>query len=708
MEDYELQLAIEESKAMYKKYFGNGFGNDSENDLENDLENDYDLQIAIQQSKVLYDENNKINVNDDNKINVNDNNKTNVNNNNKTNVNNNNSKFIIDNNNCGKLIINNKNKKTVINKKTECIDDDLKFAIEESKTLHNLHKINKIQEIINKEILSTNETIFKLAFLKMNDYQKNIFYECLDKKSAGLSLPLGSGKTLISLILGLYFTIDSGNRMLVIASKGLITNWEFEIKKFFGDILKYEIVHKTMLKVDIRSWKIKQDTKLVLMTVDTLAEFYKGHHVDKKFVHQNYIKNSNVYVNEYVKPNIPFLNHILGGGFFYSIKWGCLIVDEVQKYTNIETLWCQSLGAICAEHRWLLSGTMFDEPKLNRILGYHIILNAEDKPRDLPKTQELIKDEKKFFGLTETLVSREKNEAFIPPKVNEYIITHKLFKEEEKIYTAMKNILVEIRKKAEIAKLYDNIEELQKFNSYKLVMVMYLRQTLTCPLVPITSISIGACDMKRKSELSQIILDELNKNGLSGWLDNIDSVKSSRIVETIKCVDKHPNERIIIFCCFKSYLDILQHYLTSSQRKIFVMTSMMSMKKRQQLLKDFEMSKTGVLLITYQLGAEGLNLQFASTVLLIDFWWNASKTQQAIGRIFRYGQIAEEINVYFFTSNTGIEKMLFLKQKAKLDILNELKVGITKTKIPLIRIDDIIKMIELDGNMKLLKNIKYY
>ena len=119
-------------------------------------------------------------------------------------------------------------------------------------------------------------------------------------------------------------------------------------------------------------------------------------------------------------------------------------------------------------------------------------------------------------------------------------------------------------------------------------------------------------------------------------------------------------------------------------------------------------SKNGILLITYQLGAEGLNLQFASTILLTDFWWNASKTQQAIGRIFRYGQIADEINVYFFTSNTGIEKILFQKQKAKLDILAELKVGTIQTKIPMVKMDDIINIIELSDNEKLLKNIKYY
>jgi SNF2 family DNA or RNA helicase len=587
----------------------------------------------------------------------------------------------------------------------------LDIALQESTVAHNNDKKNNINKILENESLYINENLFRQAYLKLNDYQKDIFLDCIDKSSGGLSLPLGSGKTIISLVLSLYFTRNNNSLILVVASKSLIANWELEIKKFFGNNLKYEVVHQTILKNNINLWKIEPDTNLVLTTIDVLSKFYKEHNVDKKFVVRNYMVNNAMYINEYKKPDVPFLNHVIGGGIFFTKKWGCLIVDEVQKYTNIDTLWCQSLGSLCSDHRWLLSGTMFDEPKINRILGYHIILNAEGKPRDLPKTKELIYDAKRFKGLNETLISRSNNDAFIPPKVNEQIITHKLSYEEEKIYMTMKKILNEVTRRAKIAKLFNTLEgedEFKKFNSYKLVMIMYLRQALICPLIPITSIAINSCDMKNKSELSEIIMNEINKMGISEWLNKEESVKSSRINETIKCTDKHLNERVIIFSCFKSYLNILHYYVIKPNRPIFMMNASMSSKKRGELLKNFEKSKNGILLITYQLGAEGLNLQFASTVLLIDFWWNASKTQQAIGRIFRYGQIADEINIYFFTANTGIEQMLFQKQKAKLSVLNELQTGIIKTKIPKMSVDNIIKMIDIADNKRDLKKIKYY
>lgn len=562
--------------------------------------------------------------------------------------------------------------------------------------------------IINKDSVSSNDHLMKQVLKKLNPFQKGIFTECIRKGSGGLSLPLGSGKTLISLVLSLYFTRETVKPVLVIVSKSLMGSWEVEIKKFFGDLLKYEIMHQSNIKGGTGMWKMKSDTNLVLTTIDMLAKCYKDHFINDRFVYQKFDKKQMAYISYYKEPKKPFINHVIGGGLFFSQEWGCMIVDEVQKYTNIETKWCQALGAIHSKHRWLLSGTMFDEPKVKRILGYHIILNAQGKPRNMPDTLKLVTSDS-FKGLNETLVHRSSNKAFKPPKVNDVIIKHKLNKEEEKIYVTMKKILTEVQRRAKLAKIYKNDEEFKKFNSYKLVMIMYLRQALVCPIIPITSVALTASAMNGKSELATIIMDEMNKLGLKDWLNKESSIKSSRLKETLKVIKKH-NEKVIVFSCFKSFLDIGEYLINKEikKRPLFRMKASMSAKKRSQLIKNFEKSKNGILLLTYQLGAEGLNLQFASTVLLVDFWWNASKEQQAIGRIFRFGQVADTINVYFFTANTGIEKILFRKQQAKLQVLEELRTGKMKTKVPLIKLDEIIKLIELSDNEDLLKKVKFY
>ena len=585
--------------------------------------------------------------------------------------------------------------------------DQLKKAITLSLTEYQYNGI--INGLLESNPVTPHGQLMKVGLERLNTYQRRILAECIQKGSGGLSLPLGSGKTILSLVLSMYLTQSSQKPVLIIASKSLIGSWEVEINKFFGTQLKYEVVHQNRLKEGIAMWKLKPETNVVLTTIDVLAKSYSDNVVKQRFVKEEYDDTRNTYIVKYRIPVSPFLNHILGSGLFFSKEWGCLIVDEVQKYTNIDTRWCQSLGAICADQRWLLSGTMFDEPKVQRILGYHIILNAHNKPRNLPDTLKLVTSDY-FTGLNEYLVHRDQNDAFVPPKVNERVIKHTLSAEEEKIYKTMRDILLEIKRNAELAKLHRDEQELKKLNSYKLVMVMYLRQALICPVIPITSVALKASDMSKKSELSKIIVHEMDKLGLTPWLNQEESIKSSRLREVINCANAHAHEKIVLFSCFKSFLDIGEYLIKKEVvgRPLFRMTASMSSKKRAELIKDFEKSSNGILLLTYQLGAEGLNLQFASTVMLVDFWWNASKEQQAIGRIFRYGQVSDEINVYFFTANTGIEEILFKKQKAKLQVLEELKTGKIKTKIPRLKLNEVIRLIELSDNEKLLNTIQYY
>ena len=58
--------------------------------------------------------------------------------------------------------------------------------------------------------LLTKKKLYKRGASKLNKFQLDILKECAMKKSGGLSLPMGSGKTLISLVLGLGLTKKKG------------------------------------------------------------------------------------------------------------------------------------------------------------------------------------------------------------------------------------------------------------------------------------------------------------------------------------------------------------------------------------------------------------------------------------------------------------------------------------------------------------------
>lgn len=550
------------------------------------------------------------------------------------------------------------------------------------------------------------ETLINTGRQVLNDFQLNILEECLKKGSGGLSILMGSGKTIISIVLMLELLkksmTNSGNRELgiVVVSKSLLPSWEFEIEKFFKKNLPYQIFHQKTEK-----FILNPNTLFILTTPKTLVKYYKLNEIDKKFIYElevnNFVKKTCYRIHN--EPYLTSNNQI--DSFIYSTRWSCLIVDEAHVYTNIKTLNTQSIGSLCCENRWLLSGTLFSEPKLERILGYYVLLNHKTFPRNIPDTKLYVYSQH-FRGVSQELVHREKNEMYIEPEVNKIIIEHYFNDEEQKVYTMMKNVMNRIRDKVKEFILNDDTKNTRKFSAYLLAIISYLRQCLICPMLPIANIAADCSDFTNKHELSKIIKNELDFLNLNEWMNDEKNIKSSRINKVLESINNHPNEQIVIFSCFRTSIDILIHFIKNElNRNCYTLSADMSTKKRSEILKKFTESKNDIFLLSYDLGAEGLNLQSASNVIILDLWWNTSKTKQAIARVVRFGQKAKSVNVYMYSSNTGIEKALLDKHKSKTDMINELKTGPLKSKIPKMRMDDIIQFINLDDNSKLLKEL---
>lgn len=569
----------------------------------------------------------------------------------------------------------------------------------------NLFKVNNLVELKKHKKLIFFYVLFKKSYNRYNmdllkKEQYDVYLECLKKGSGGMSLCLGFGKTLLSLVVALEQTKNlQHSKILVVVSKTLIQSWVFEIKKFFGDSLKYVVFHKEQIS-NLDEF-VFTDEKIILTTPDVLVKFYKFDNIQDSFIKEIFI-NPGI-VLSYNKPVEPFgvLSEL------YRTKFGCMIVDEVQVYTKISTLRCKSMSSICSQYRWVTSGTLFDEPSVERIFGYHMILDYPKFPRTLPDAETLIKSEL-FRGINQTVISRTENKSFVKPQVNEYIIHNDITKDEQLVYMSMKETLTYINKKIKDLKCLqqtdENIAIIRRFSTYLLAMLTYLRQSVVCPLIPIANISIDITNFKNKSELSFILFDKIKQLNLTSFFENQESVKSSRIKSILKVVSKHQSENIVIFTCFRTCLDLIHCYLPSD-RKVLTISSNMTSSVRADVIEEFKIGNNNILLLTYDIGSTGLNLQCSNTILLADFYWNDGKTQQSIGRVLRYGQMSKEVNIYYFTSNTGVEKAIFKKQDDKLVILDEIKKGKMKSKIKSLSVQEIIQFIEKEDNISSIQNI---
>jgi len=550
---------------------------------------------------------------------------------------------------------------------------------------------------------------------KLTHEQQDILKECITKKNGGLSLAMGKGKTFLGLALGKVFCTGNG-KCIVVVSKNLVSNWVNELTKFFGDTLPFVVVHQDTIKnIGDFLYTSILPAKIVILTPEVLVKFYKKYHIESRFIRVEVTGGfPQIRTNFYDIVERPLLSETddTFGSALYSQEWGSVIVDEGQNHTNIKVSKCRAICSLFTQHRWIMSGTMFNEPKPERILGYFCMIGDVNFPRSLPLVEKFIKGNNAkgplvekvistFKGISPSLVHREstliKNNNGVVIKCNNIIISHKMTEDEENVYMSMNQILNIIRQNMKIYKNKGDKENTRKYSTYLLAMITYLRQCIVCPVLVFAKCALDMVDMKNKSELSTIIFNELQKLNVNGYLDNPNSVKSSRLVKILEQIDKNPTNNIIIFSSFRTSIDILLEYLPKN-RSVSTITGGQSIHRRQSIIESFKTKRElgNILLLTYDIGAEGLNLQESNNVMLMDMNWSDGKSKQAIARVFRNGQQSSSINVYVFTSNTGIEKAILSKQDEKLVLLDELQHGQMKSRVSRMSVNDLIKIIDMD------------
>jgi SNF2 family DNA or RNA helicase len=281
------------------------------------------------------------------------------------------------------------------------------------------------------------------------------------------------------------------------------------------------------------------------------------------------------------------------------------------------------------------------------------------------------------------------------PEHSEIIVSHELSDDEQKLYLSLKKVLKRIIVEGKGDK---------RNSACVLATISYIRQFLVCPLVPCKKLVNGKVTSIVSRYYKKVIklmkIKEIFKRP---------SCISTRIIEIVKVLDKHHSERCIVFNCFKTNTEQVVKYLeiVHNKRDVFILKSDNSIHERIDTVEKFEQTMNGILFLTYQIGAEGLNLQASHIALLSDPLWNVGKTDQAIARIVRRGQIHNAI-IYLFTSNTGLEQAIFKKHIDKNHIIKRLFNGcVSNTLVHQLNIKDVLKLIMKTEVTGLLKEARY-
>ncbi|NHZ47043.1 SNF2-related protein [Nitratidesulfovibrio liaohensis] len=150
-----------------------------------------------------------------------------------------------------------------------------------------------------------------------------------------------------------------------------------------------------------------------------------------------------------------------------------------------------------------------------------------------------------------------------------------------------------------------------------------------------------------------------------GELEQNDS-KLSQLIELLR----HSSERkILIFTTFRATARYLERKLRSLGHPAAVL--MGGMKDKQDILDTFSSDAETRLLITTEVSAEGLDLQFCKVLINYDLPWNPMRIEQRIGRIDRIGQESPKIWIKNIVFRDSIDEKILSRLIERIDTFQD-------------------------------------
>jgi superfamily II DNA or RNA helicase len=113
--------------------------------------------------------------------------------------------------------------------------------------------------------------------------------------------------------------------------------------------------------------------------------------------------------------------------------------------------------------------------------------------------------------------------------------------------------------------------------------------------------------------------------------------------------DKLPNNKALVFSTFRHTLAYLDHHALAAGLRVGLIHGDIADDDRADLRRRFALSKDDPeaidVLLSSEVGCEGLDFQFCDLLVSYDLPWNPMRIEQRIGRIERYGQKSETVAI---------------------------------------------------------------
>jgi superfamily II DNA or RNA helicase len=129
---------------------------------------------------------------------------------------------------------------------------------------------------------------------------------------------------------------------------------------------------------------------------------------------------------------------------------------------------------------------------------------------------------------------------------------------------------------------------------------------------------------------------------------------------------EHPEDKIVLFSYFRATLRYLLERLTEDD--ISCMFLVGGMDGQDRVLDQFQRSEGSTVLLSSEVGSEGIDLQFCRVLVNYDLPWNPMKIEQRIGRLDRLGQKSDKILIWNLFYEDTIDARIYRRLYQRLRI----------------------------------------
>lgn len=157
--------------------------------------------------------------------------------------------------------------------------------------------------------------------------------------------------------------------------------------------------------------------------------------------------------------------------------------------------------------------------------------------------------------------------------------------------------------------------------------------------------------------------------GIDMYADKPDA-KFDKLTEIIHAVvdnNRPHGNKIIIFALFKDTLK----YLAIRLEKLGYKTAMIHgdiVENRIQEIERFRDNDDVKILLSSEVGSEGLDMQFCDSIVNYDLPWNPMVVEQRIGRVDRFGQKSPIVHIYNLIVADSIQEDIYKRLLDRIDI----------------------------------------